>query len=99
VRIGRVTGWDGWIRDSGKIQLSSSAASSTPPLTEIPPGEGQGLLLEAWDSDRPAPDGEASLRRLTDLHNEHWGPAQTHPTMDQGIRIKWATPRGSWPGA
>jgi hypothetical protein len=24
---------------------------------------------------------------------------QTHPTTNQGIRLKWATPRGTWPGA
>jgi hypothetical protein len=23
----------------------------------------------------------------------------THPTTDHGIRLQWATPRGTWPGA
>jgi hypothetical protein len=24
---------------------------------------------------------------------------RTHPSTDQGIRLRWATPRGTWPGA
>lgn len=172
MRVGRVTGWNGWVRDSGKIKLSGAAPSHTPALTVTPPAKGQGLLLEAWDPDRPAPDGQPSFQRLSGLHSEHWGPgkgpegirafdgrmvrvtgeieafqsgwhtfaaghyppktryrvagielrrhsfneveleagkrypieiiydpAQTHPTTDQGIRLKWATPRGTWPGA
>jgi len=172
VRVGRVTGWDGWMRSAGTVRLTAAAPPAAPPLTAVPPGAGRGLLLEAWDPDRPRPDGTPSIRRLTDIHNEHWGPgrgpdgiraadgrlvrvtgeleafqsgwhafaaehypprtvyriagielrrhsfneveleagkrypveivydpAETHPTTDQGIRLTWATPRGTWPGA
>ncbi|MBE7500464.1 MAG: hypothetical protein HS113_09205 [Verrucomicrobiales bacterium] len=172
VRVGRVTGWDGWVRASGKLSLSTAAPSSTPILTAVPLGKGQGLMLEAWDLDRRAPEGRPSFQRLTDLQSENWGPGKgpdgirsfdgrmvrvtgeleafqsgwhafaaehypaktryriagielhrrsfnevelvagqrypveivydptmTHPTTDQGIRLKWATPRGTWPGA
>ena len=170
VRIGRVTGWEGWVRKAGRVKLAASAVATSPTLTEVPPGTGKGLRLEFWDQEHPA---EApALVRLTDL-TEHWGqgrgPAKyrifqngrvarvtgeieafqtgwhafkadnyppktdyriagvelgrysfnevfmeagrrypveivydaemTHPTTDHGIRLQWATPRGTWPGA
>jgi len=171
VRIGKVTGWEGWVRKTGKVKLAAAAAAKQPMLTEIPPGTGKGLQLEFWDQDHPAE--KPALVRLTDLTNESWGAGrgpdqfrifqngrvarvtgeieafqtgwhafstdnyplktryriagvelgrssfnevymeagkrypveivydaeQTHPTMNQGIRLKWATPRGTWPGA
>ncbi len=172
VRIGRITGWEGWVRKAGKVKLAAAAPATPPMLTAVPPGTGKGLLLEFWDQRKPAERAPA-LVRLTDLANEHWGPSggpdkfrihgngrvarvtgeiealqtgwhafradiyplktryriagvelgrssfneifmeagqrypveilydaeQTHPTTDQGIRIQWATPRGTWPGA
>lgn len=170
VRIGKVTGWEGWVRKAGKVKLAAAAPPTTPTLTEVPPGTGKGLRLEFWDQDHPA---EApALVRLTDA-NESWGAGRgpdpfrifrngrvarvtgeieayqtgwhafaadiyppkttyriagvelkgasfneiymeagkrypveivydaemTHPTTNQGIRLKWATPRGTWPGA
>ena len=170
VRIGRVTGWEGWVRKAGRVKLAASAVATSPTRTEVPPGTGKGLRLEFWDQEHPA---EApALVRLTDL-TEHWGqgrgPAKyrifqngrvarvtgeieafqtgwhafkcdnyppktdyriagvtlgrysfnevfmeagrrypveivydaemTHPTTDHGIRLQWATPRGTWPGA
>jgi hypothetical protein len=79
VRIGRVTGWDGWVRDSGKIQLSGTTPAFTPQLTAVAPGKGQGLLLEA-DRDRPAPDGRPSFQRLTDLHRCPRRIERPHPS-------------------
>jgi len=170
LRIGKVTGWEGWVRKAGRVQLAAAAPASPPMLTEVPPGTGKGLLLEFWDQDRPAE--KPALERLTDA-NESWGASRgpdkfrifrngrvarvtgeieayqtgwhafsadiyppktryriagvelgrysyneiyleagkrypveivydaemTHPTTNQGIRLKWATPRGTWPGA
>jgi len=175
IRIGRVTGWEGWLRKAGKVRLIAAARATPPALTEVPPGNGKGLLLEFWDQSKPAEKTPAVVR-LTDLVNEHWGqgpaaggpdglrilgngrvarvtgeieafqtgwhafradiyPAKTqyrvagielgrysfnevhlkagkrypveilydaeatHPTTDQGIRLQWATPHGTWPGA
>lgn len=176
LRIGKVTGWEGWDRKSGKVKLVAAAAAKQPMLTEVPPGTGKGLQLEFWDQSKPEwQKQDPALVRLTDA-NEHWGkgPAaggpdgfrilgngrvarvtgeieafqtgwhafstdnyppkttyriagvelgrdsynevfmeagkrypveilydaeRTHPSTDQGIRIKWATPRGTWPGA
>ena len=49
LRIGKVTGWEGWERKSGKVQLVAAAATKPPMLTEVPPGTGKGLQLEFWD--------------------------------------------------
>lgn len=170
VRIGKVTGWKGWVRKSGQVNLAAAAPATSPRLTEVEPGTGQGLRLEFWDQSKPV---EAlALIRLTDLTNEHWGPSggsdglrilrgglvarvtgeieayqtgwhafradgyppkttyriagfelgqysfneiyleagkrypveilydaeRTHPSTDQGIRLQWTTPRGTWPG-
>ena len=169
LRIGKVTGWEGWDRKSGKVKLAAAAAAKQPMLTEVPPGTGKGLQLEFWDQDHPA--DKPALVRLTDV-NESWGQSRgpdkyrifatgrvarvtgeieayqtgwhafstdnyppktqyriagvelgrysfnevfmeagkrypveilydaemTHPTTNQGIRLKWATPRGTWPG-
>jgi hypothetical protein len=170
LRIGKVTGWQGWERKSGKVELVAAAAAKQPMLTEVPPGTGKGLQLEFWDQDHPA--DKPALVRLTDA-NESWGQGRgpenyrifqngrvarvtgeieayqtgwhafstdnyppkttykiagvelgrysynevymeagkrypveilydaerTHPSTDQGIRLRWATPRGTWPGA
>lgn len=176
LRIGRVTGWEGWERKSGKVQLAAAAVAKQPMLTEVSPGMGKGMQLEFWDQNKPGWDKhEPALVRLTDVNNESWGqgPAaggpdgfrilgngrvarvtgeieayqtgwhafstdnyppktqykitgvelgrysfnevfmeagkrypvgilydaeMTHPTTNQGIRLKWATPRGTWPG-
>jgi hypothetical protein len=176
LRIGKLTGWEGWERKSGKVQLVAAAAAKQPILTDVPPGTGKGLQLEFWDQSKPEwQKQDPALVRLTDA-NESWGkgPAaggpdgfrilgngrvarvtgeieayqtgwhafstdnyppettyriagvelgrysynevymeagkrypveilydaeRTHPSTDQGIRIKWATPRGTWPGA
>jgi hypothetical protein len=177
LRIGKITGWEGWERKSGTVQLAAAAAARQPMLTEVPPGTGKGLQLEFWDQSKPGWDRQApALVRLTDVANENWGrgPAaggpdgfrilgngrvarvtgeieayqtgwhafsadiyppktqyriagvelgrvscnevfmeagkrypveilydaeRTHPSTDHGIRLKWATPRGTWPGA
>jgi len=170
LRIGKVTGWEGWERKSGKVKLAAAAAAKQPILTDVSPGTGKGLQLEFWDQDHPA--DKPALIRLTDA-NESWGAGRgpdsyrifrngrvarvtgeieacqtgwhafstdnyppkthyriagvelgrysynevhmeagkrypveilydaemTHPTTNHGIRLKWATPRGTWPGA
>ena len=175
LRIGKVTGWDGWERTGGTVNLAAAAAETQQMLTEIPPGTGKGLRLEFWDQSKREKKDPA-LVRLTDVSNENWGqgPAaggpdgfrilgnglvarvtgeieayqtgwhafstdnyppktqyriagvdlgrysynevymeagkrypveilydaeSTHPSTNQGIRLKWATPRGTWPGA
>ncbi|MFM9194796.1 MAG: FlgD immunoglobulin-like domain containing protein, partial [Planctomycetia bacterium] len=172
LRIGKVTGWEGWQRKAGTVKLVAPGAATQPPLTEVPPGTGKGLRLEFWDQSKPDQKDPAVVR-LTDLAKESWGESggpdglrirgngrvarvtgeieayqtgwhsfsadiypskthyriagvelgrfshneiymeagkrypveilydaeMTHPTTNQGIRIKWATPRGTWPGA
>ena len=175
LRIGRITGWDGWVRARGNVKLAATAEARQPTLTEVPPGTGKGLRLEFWDLSKPDKK-DPSLVRLTNL-DEHWGkgggpdglrirgsgrvarvtgeieayqtgwhafrsgegnyhyppkttykiagvelgrssynevfmeagkryPVEilydasgTHPSTDHGIRLTWATPRGTWPGA
>ena len=72
IRVGRVIGWDGWVRESGKVTLDKAAPASTPRLTEVPPGTGKGLLLEFWDQTQPEKT-EPVVVRLTDVNNENWG--------------------------
>ena len=175
LRIGKVTGWEGWERKAGTVKLVAPGPATQPPLTEVPPGTGKGLRLEFWDQTKPDKKDPA-LVRLTDVATESWGqgPAaggpdgfrilgngrvarvageiaayqtgwhaftadiyppktqyriagvelgrfsyneifmeagkrypveilydaeMTHPTTNQGIRLQWATPRGTWPGA
>jgi len=71
IRIGRVTGWQGWQRQTGTLQLLAAAAPSTPSLTEVPPGTGTGLTLEAFKPGETAP----FVRRLTHA-TESWGPSK-----------------------
>ena len=86
LRIGKVTGWEGWERKSGKVTLVAAAAAKRPMLTEVPPGTGKGLQLDFWDQRKPEwQKQDPALVRLTDA-NEHWGkgPAAGGP---DGFRI------------
>ena len=169
IRIGEVTGWDGWIRNNGAIKLTAASKPVTPIVTEVAPGTGTGLWLEAFVPDVK----EAKTKRLT-TGEESWGtgtgpegmrlyngncvvvtgeiqalytgwhtfslprmpfqkwsiaghdfshvsgantndelymeagkrypivinynPGGTHPSVNHGIHLKWATPRGTVPG-
>jgi hypothetical protein len=169
IRIGEVTGWDGWIRNNGTIKLTAASKPVAPVVTEVAPGTGTGLWLEAFAPNEKepktkrlttgeeswgtgtGPDGlrlyngncvivtgeiEAlytgwhtlSLPRMPyqkwsidghdfshvsgnntndELYMEagkrypiqiYYNPGGTHPTVNHGIHLKWATPRGTMPG-
>ena len=68
VRIGRVTGWDGWERKNGTIDLATAAAPFAPSVTEVRYGTGTGLWLEGWRQGITTP----VVERLTNAA-ESWG--------------------------
>lgn len=64
-RLYRVTGWKGWTRASGKVQVKETAPVRKPaddPWAEVPAGQGTGLQAAYWKNSEWK--GEPVLRRV-----------------------------------